>query len=299
MKLFKSPLRRSTAALAGTFLGLAGVVVFAAPASAHHPVVAGTPSCVKEDGTWTVEWTVTNSEKDLQGDITSVTAGPEGSTFTGIKVQDVLPKNGEGELKGTQTLPASAESATLTIGAHWKRGYTDRNADNSGTVRKSQEKCAPTDKPSTPPTKPSTPPTKPSKPAEPNEPTPIVEADCTTVSIGFDNPKDGMEFTLHLKTSKGEKRDVTIKPGDRKVEKFSATPGFQIKLSVSAKGYGTSPVETITYQLPEGCDSNGGGGGLPVTGAAAGSIAGGAAALLAIGGVLFFLARRRKVKFTA
>ncbi|BFU42828.1 LPXTG cell wall anchor domain-containing protein [Krasilnikovia sp. MM14-A1004] len=296
MKLFKSPLRRSTAALAGTFLGLAGVVAFAAPASAHHPIISGTPSCVQEDGSWTVTWSVTNSEKDLQGDITVVTAGPEDSKFSGIAVKDVLPKNGEGELKGEQKLTKEDESATLTIGAHWIRNYTDIDKTVSEEITKPKEKCAPTDQPSTPPTKPSTPPTK---PAEPGEPTPIIEADCTTVSIGFDNPKDGIEFTLHLKTSKGEKRDVAFKQGDRKVEKFSATPGFQIKLSISVKGYGTSPVETITYKLPEGCDSNGGGGGLPVTGAAAGSIAGGAAALLAIGGVLFFMARRRKVKFTA
>ncbi|GAB1693987.1 LPXTG cell wall anchor domain-containing protein [Krasilnikovia sp. M28-CT-15] len=299
MKLFKSPLRRSTAALAGTFLGLAGVVAFAAPASAHHPIVNGTASCVQEDGTWTVTWSVTNSEKDLQGDITSVTPGPEGSTFTGIAAKDVLPKNGEGELKGVQTLPATADSATLTIGAHWIRNYTDIDKTESGSVPRSKEKCAPPEKPSTPPTTPTEKPsTPPSKPAQPGEPTPVIEADCTTVSIGFDNPKNGMEFTLHLKTSKGEKRDIAFKPGDRKVEKFSATPGFQIKLSISVKGY-TSPAETITYQLPEGCESSGNGGGLPVTGAAAGTIAGGAAALLAIGGVLFFLARRRKVKFTA
>ncbi|GAB1642636.1 hypothetical protein KRMM14A1259_30590 [Krasilnikovia sp. MM14-A1259] len=290
MKLFKSPLRRSTAALAGTVLGLAGVMAFAAPASAHHPEVSGTPSCVKDDGTWTVAWTVTNSEYDLQGDITSVTAGPDG-TFTGINIKDVLPKSGEGALSGTQTLTKDAAYASLTVGAHWIRNGNDINADKTGRVAKPTQKCAP----STPPTKPSTPPTK---PAEPAEPAPVIEADCSTITIGFDNPKNGLEFTLHITTSKGEKRNTVFKPGDRKVEKFSATPGFQLKLSLSVKGY-TTPAETVTYQLPENCKSNGNGGGLPVTGAAAGTIAAGAAALLAIGGVLFFLARRRKVKFTA
>ena len=109
------------------------------------------------------------------------------------------------------------------------------------------------------------------------------------------------EFKLHLKTSKGEVRDLVVKPGEKKVETFSATPGFKVELTweatVGKKTY--SGTETLKYELPEGCDSQGEGGGLPLTGAAAGSIAGGAGVLLAVGAGLFFMARRRKVKFTA
>jgi LPXTG-motif cell wall-anchored protein len=120
--------------------------------------------------------------------------------------------------------------------------------------------------------------------------------DCTTLTIGLDNPADGVPITLHYKTSKGEERDTTINPGEKKTDKFSATPGFTV--TVSAPGLDNS-TETIAYEQPDNCDNSGGGGGLAKTGAAAGSIAGGAAVLLIAGGVLFFLARRRKVKFTA
>jgi LPXTG-motif cell wall-anchored protein len=101
-----------------------------------------------------------------------------------------------------------------------------------------------------------------------------------------------------LTSSKGEKRTLTVKPGEKKSEKFSATPGFT--LTITAEGVEGS--ETIEYERPEDCDSSGGGAGepeLPLTGAAAGGIAGGAALLLAAGAFLFVMARRRKVKFTA
>jgi len=72
-------------------------------------------------------------------------------------------------------------------------------------------------------------------------------------------------------------------------------PGLR-GLSVTATGRATrTRPSTIKYKAPSDCD----GGGLPVTGAAAGGIAAGAVALLAVGGFLFFMARRRKVKFTA
>ena len=70
-------------------------------------------------------------------------------------------------------------------------------------------------------------------------------------------------------------------------------------MTVAVEGF-EDDAETIAYEQPADCDTEGSGGGtLPVTGAAAGGIAGGAGLLLALGGVLFFMARRRKVKFTA
>jgi LPXTG-motif cell wall-anchored protein len=122
--------------------------------------------------------------------------------------------------------------------------------------------------------------------------------DCTTLTIGLDNPANGVDITLHFKTSKGEKRTTLISKGQKKTEKFSATPGFTITVSADGIDNGGSS-ETIAYKKPAGCSGNGSGGGLPVTGAAAGTIAGGAALLLIVGGVLFVMARRRKVKFTA
>src|SRR3954471_22963490 len=58
VNLFKSKLRRSTAVVAGAFLGLVGVVAFAAPASAHHSIVSGTPRCDSTTGEWVVTWAV-------------------------------------------------------------------------------------------------------------------------------------------------------------------------------------------------------------------------------------------------
>ena len=120
--------------------------------------------------------------------------------------------------------------------------------------------------------------------------------DCTTLTIGLDNPANGVTIKLHFKTSKGEERDTVINPGEKKTEKFSATPGFTVTVSAPDLDDAT---ETIAYEKPADCSTTGGGGGLPVTGAAAGSIAGGAAALLAVGGIVFYMARRRRIKFTA
>jgi len=54
-------LRRPLAVAGAAIVGLAAAVVLGSPASAHHPVVSGSSSCV--DGKWQVDWTVANSEK--------------------------------------------------------------------------------------------------------------------------------------------------------------------------------------------------------------------------------------------
>jgi LPXTG-motif cell wall-anchored protein len=120
--------------------------------------------------------------------------------------------------------------------------------------------------------------------------------DCDTLTFGLDNPADGEEVKLTLTTSKGETRKLVVKPGEQKVEKFSATPGFVLTVKDDASGESVQ----LPYTQPADCAPGGGAGEpeLPLTGAAAGGIAGGAALLLGAGGVLFFMARRRKVKFT-
>jgi LPXTG-motif cell wall-anchored protein len=120
------------------------------------------------------------------------------------------------------------------------------------------------------------------------------------MTIGLDNPADGVKFTLDFATSKGEERTLVVNPGEKKSETFSAAPGFSVKLTYTAtvEGETFSDTTTLKYEQPEDCDG-GNGGGLPVTGAAAGGLAGGAGALLAVGAGLFFMARRRKVNFTA
>jgi LPXTG-motif cell wall-anchored protein len=323
VNLLKSPLRRTTAALAGAFIGLAGAVAFAAPASAggdHSSELTGTTDCL-EDGGWTVDWTLTPKHAPIDGKIVKVEETPGGSDLKNIVKDAKVPAGGT--LTDSQTFGKDVAEVTLSVkiawvyeesdaadvtaanatttGGDWKpgddKGGWKPGDDHGGwqpgdhgnvvfdkveATVKAPEDC---EQPGQPPTI--------------GEAKPIFEVTCDTMTIGLDNPKNGIELTLRFKTSKGEERVLVVKPGEKKAETFSATPGFSVKLTVEAQGEKSSG--TIPFEQPEGCANGGvgGGGGLPVTGAAAGSIAGGAAVLLIAGGAMFVLARRRKVKFTA
>jgi len=264
--------------------------------------VSGSAVCDTATGDWVVTWK-TNADSGGHAKTyrwTKVDLTPAGTKIDNAKIAvtapGAYPLTDKEELTGVQRVPSTEKSATLTVRAEWDNSATDKN-DRSATVGFEGEcKKTPTDEPSTPP---STPPAVPSD--LPGEPEPIFEADCDTMTIGLDNPVDGVQITLKFKTSKGEERTLVIKPGEKKSETFSATTGFKVDVTFTAtvEGEKFSETTTIEYEQPSDCDSNGGGGGLPLTGAAAGSIAGGAGALLAVGAGLFFMARRRKVKFTA
>ncbi|MEV4623624.1 LPXTG cell wall anchor domain-containing protein [Asanoa sp. NPDC049573] len=133
--MFQIPtaLRRPLAVAGAAVVGLAAAVVLGSPASAHHPVVSGTASCV--EGKWQVDWTVANSEKDLAGDITGVTFTPTATSET-VKVGAVLPAytGNDAVLKTTQTLDVSVTEATLSVSAHWLRNGKNINATKSATV---------------------------------------------------------------------------------------------------------------------------------------------------------------------
>lgn len=321
----KSPLRRTAVLAAGALIGLSGAFALVSPASAHHSVVSGAAECDTKTGDWLVTWKVNafSGYKDNAPTFewTKVELDPadhklsnDKIAVTGEQLQDAQ------ELVGTQVVDSEHKSASLTVAAKWSNGNADREdhtatVDLSGKCDKTptEEPSTPTEEPSTPTEEPSTPSEEPSTPSEepstppevpsdlPGEPKPIFEADCTTMTVGLDNPADGVKFKLEFATSKGEERTLVINPGEAKSEKFSATPGFSIKLTFTATvdDESFSETTTIDYEQPEDCDTSGNGGGLPVTGAAAGGIAGGAGALLAVGAGLFFMARRRKVKFTA
>ncbi|GAA3906742.1 LPXTG cell wall anchor domain-containing protein [Actinoplanes auranticolor] len=307
----KSPLRRTAVLAAGALIGLSGAFALAGPASAHHNVVKGESDCDQVTGEWVVDWKVQAIGNKPTYKWTEVTLTPAGTTINNpdLAVNGKELENAK-ELTGQQRVPGTESSSSLTVKAVWESG----KASETGTVTfagkcektPSEEPSTPTEEPSTPTEEPSTPTEEPSTPPVipsdlPGEPEPILEADCDTITIGLDNPADGVEFTLKFETSKGETRTLVIKPGEKKTETFSATPGFKIDLTFSATVDGEKFSDTIPveYEQPEDCDSSGAGGGLPLTGAAAGSIAGGAGALLAVGAGLFFMARRRNVKFTA
>jgi hypothetical protein len=363
VNLLKTPLRRATAVVAGTFIGLGGAVALAAPASAHAPTLSHSAPCVSKDG-WTIDWSIGN---DFGLDANVVKAEVTDKAGKKLDISDVttgtlVPKNSDvdasKQIHGlTKVTDESTTEVTLTVILKWTDGYTNDGqkigGDNNGGYGRDKghrngppltekaykpttpcETTPPVETPpvetppvetppvetppvttappvetTAPPSSPTPTPTEtgpvlpvptPSTSDEPAEFTPIVEMDCTTITIGMDNPAKGIAWGMHFKTTKGEERDITVNPGEKKTEKFSATAGFKVTvtLTVTVEGKTYSDFTTIAWEKPDNCD-NGSGGGLPVTGAAAGGIAGGAALLLAAGGFLFFMARRRKVKFTA
>lgn len=308
----KSPLRRAAVLTAGALIGLSGAFALAGPASAHHNLVSGTADCDVVTGEWVVSWKVQAIGNTPTYQWTKVEWTPEDTKFSNadLAVNGKALENAK-ELTTTQRVSTKFDKASLTVGAKWTNNHEAEKTgwvDLGGKCEKTpgEEPPPPVDEepPATPdePTTPEEPTTPPEVPSDlPGEPEPIFEANCDTMTIGLDNPVDGVKFTLKFKTSKGEERTLVIKPGEKKSETFSAKPGFSIKLTFTAtvQGQNFSETTTIEYEQPNDCDSSGGGGGLAETGAAAGSIAGGAGALLAVGAGVFFMARRRKVKFTA
>jgi hypothetical protein len=76
---FKSPLHRTAAIVAGTFLGLVGAAVFAAPANAHAVNIEHHPEC-QANGEWTATWQMTPTvEFPKAGVINTVTLDPAGA----------------------------------------------------------------------------------------------------------------------------------------------------------------------------------------------------------------------------
>jgi LPXTG-motif cell wall-anchored protein len=351
----KSPFRRTTALVAGAFIGLIGAVALTSPASAHAPVVKGTASCL-ENGKWKVDWSVSN-DYGLWADIRSVSGSTNPAIKTegdkadrqnwsqtsagGIKVDQNNPvqvaPNYANPVLGSKTYDATDTVAGLLVGLKW----TDNWANSAKFVVDKPGTCGPAVPPSSPSPSNSASPSPsasvstspsasasaspsesasatpsestpespaPSESAPSPEPTPnygeaepIFDVTCDSMTIGLDNPEDGVEIPLVLQPSEGDKVVLDVKPGEKESHTFKASEGFKVKIYL--KGY-ESESETVAWQAPDGCSTGGAGGGddggsLPLTGAAAGSIAAGAGVLLAAGLTLFFVARRRKVKFTA
>ena len=337
MNLLKTKLRRTSTVLGGALMGLVGVATFATPALACHTTITVDNRCVNADGTWVVTWKVQNSEPNIEGHVSDVKTrvrplSSDSGTLTGITVGAILPKNGDGILTGTQTLPASATRTKLLVEGTWQignRGIVNTSESNWVTVP--TEKCEPTPQPSesTSPTpspsaseSTSTTPspsaseststssspsasestsTSPSPSGTGPSETPVTEPQfvydntCDTLTVGIEVPANWPEdITVTFTPSTGEPKTIVGKRGETTTVDFPASEG--LKVTATPKGY-EDETASITYEKPADC--GGEGGGLPVTGAAAGGIAGGAAVLLAAGAVLFVLARRRKVRFTA
>jgi hypothetical protein len=327
VNLLKTKLGRTSAVIAGSIIGLAGVAVFASPASAHAPTVKGDTSCVADSGEWTATWHIGNDyDNPAHASKIEVTEFKKNKALDTKTIEFPADKvflpnsssNPDDQVEATtKVTDKTVTKVVISVVLAWEDGFTNdgngRNGPVTATVRKG-EACTPNPTPSESSSSPAPSPSEstPSTPATPEIPvptpssstpsdvTPILNFDCTTMTLGLKNPADSIPLKLDYDTKKGEHRSITVKPGEQGSEKFSATTGFWVKLTLTAtvNGKSQSDFVKVDYQKPADCDS-GQGGGLPVTGAAAGGIAGGAAILLVAGGVLFMMARRRKVKFTA
>jgi LPXTG-motif cell wall-anchored protein len=313
VNLLKSPLRRTTAALAGAFIGLAGAVAFAAPASAHYTELSGKTSCL-ENGGWTVDWTLTPKKAPIDGKIVKVEETAGGTALANIVEGAKVPTGGT--ITDSQSFGKDVAEVTLKVKVIWVYGKPSAPPDLAALKlpTKGDESHPDGDKPKvisyTIEQTVKAPEDCNQPPAE--QASQILEQDCDSMTIGLHNPENGEKVVLFLKASTGEERVLVVKPGKDETTTFEGVkPGFTVTVHVK----GVKGSETVPYTQPKDCNTGGntggnaggsagggeenGGGGLPVTGAAAGSIAGGAAALLIAGGTMFVLARRRKVKFTA
>jgi len=109
VNLLKTKLRRTTAVLAGTVLGLAGVAALASPASAHSPVVLHSEPCLASNGSWAVIWKIGNDFRydATVGEITATVKKTDGSEssakVTGPIMEPgvVIPKYTAGDYKAS------------------------------------------------------------------------------------------------------------------------------------------------------------------------------------------------------
>jgi len=256
-------------------MGAAATLALASPASAHHPIVSGTADCDETTGEWVVTWTVENSERDLEGEITKVTTTPDMALST-ITVGATVPKRGAGALTEEVRVGNDVTSASLSVEVRWERTFPWNNrirvieAERSATVTLGGD-CAPT--------------------------APVVEStsDCDSLTVTVTNPaKEPLEAVV---TVGEDTRTLEVEPGATAEASFPAGEG-----TVATATIGDASVD-LPWVEPEDCDEPGGGGGderedLPVTGAPAGLLAGGAALLLAAGAGMYLVARRRRVTFT-
>jgi hypothetical protein len=139
VNLRKSKLRRTTSLIAGTVLGLAGVVAFAAPASAHYSGVKGTPKCDTATGEWVVTWDIDTNSPQIKAPnyrFTKFDVTPAGSTVTnvadgkaiGTTDRHTFPYTSNQTLVGVQRLPGDATSASLTVKAEWNNRFSETRA---------------------------------------------------------------------------------------------------------------------------------------------------------------------------
>jgi hypothetical protein len=125
-------LAATTAAAVGS-IGLAGV------ASAWHPVTVGQATC-QDNGSWTVEWTVGNSETDTASVMTFDSATVNGASIA--LSPNSVPASGSAS--GASTHTSATSSATLVVTARWASVTPNEVASRTATVNRPENCVAPT-----------------------------------------------------------------------------------------------------------------------------------------------------------
>lgn len=221
-------LRRAMAVTAGALIGLAGVAVMAAPASAHHSEVKVTAECDTAAGEWVTTWTVqtyapegVDAYRLVKVEPTSRT-GETTAQFTieGIKVTEdgsnpLYPHAVSSPLVGKARLAGDVTEASLTVHAQWENEYTEES-DKSASIKFS-ESC---DKVVTPP------------PAKAN-PKATVTSDCTgDVAVKLENGQEATKDAKFTVTgTDGFSETATVEPGKDKTITVPAKNAAKIKVT--------------------------------------------------------------------
>jgi LPXTG-motif cell wall-anchored protein len=125
-----------TAAIAAV---VGSIGLWAGVASAHHPVISGHTSC-ETNGTWTVQWTVGNSETTAGRIMTFDSAKVNGASIA-LSPTSVAPS---GSAAGSSMHSAATNSATLVVNARWTYVTPNVVASANYTVVKPAQCVAPT-----------------------------------------------------------------------------------------------------------------------------------------------------------
>jgi hypothetical protein len=261
--------RLLTIAAAGV-AGLAALLFFASPASAHAPSITGSATCDQATGDWTVTWTVINDFGQV-GTLIELTVPSGGGALTGIALNGTVPaKTGQtnGSITGTQTFPNSVNSATLSGKMDWPDTFPAQSI--SKTVPK------------------------------PLACTYKVEQTCDSLILTFQAPPGAASTqvparVIKLTPSSGDPQTITLAAGSAdKVVTFAASAGFSVVVEIGENFKKTvtwshDPCPTTTTAPPA----------LAVTGSSLTGPVGIGAASLALGvgliAALFVFRRRRTV----
>jgi hypothetical protein len=213
-------LRRALTLALATILAAAGITVLspAGAALAHHNTVSATVSCVAS--TWTITWSIQNSETDKV------------ETITGSSNPALVPLGTEIAAGGTfiavETV-AEPTGRTLTVTGNWPASNVTVQSSGQVTPYDFAGECAPTEpqvpvEPQVPfeppaPTEPPAPsyPEQPSYPGEPEEPTDALIVVVAEPCVYSDGAAMGTITTIVTGVASGTPYWVELYAGDESV----------------------------------------------------------------------------------